>query len=199
MNRTPVVLLHGLRSIPFTMKPIEQFLKRKGQFENVFNLSYRVNDITYDQSIEQLDDKLSNIIDKSSEKPIVIGQSMGGVMANNLHKHGWDLTKSVTIGAPLHGARILNTLDDNLPQYIKDLFFIEPYFFLMDKHQDDIPPHPYHCITMSLPFTNFDGCVYVDEAKLEDQHHTHINNAHHITVFANPRLWNIVLDQIKDV
>lgn len=199
MNKTPIILLHGLRSLPLTMTPLQQFLKIKGKFENIHNIRYRVNDVTFDESINMLDTKLSKLIDKDNDRPIIVGQSMGGVMGNNLHKYGWNIAKSITIGSPLHGARILNMLDNNLPQYIKDMFFIEPYFYLMNKDSDKIPPHPYHCITMSLPFSNFDGCVFVDEAKFEDQHHTHLNNAHHITVFGNPKLFNIVLREIKNI
>lgn len=38
------------------------------------------------------------------------------------------------------------------------------------------------------PITNFDGCVYRDEAGFDAEHHSHLPWADHRTVFGNPRL-----------
>lgn len=37
-----------------------------------------------------------------SEEIILIGQSMGGVVANNLHTKGWKIKKAIYVGSPLH-------------------------------------------------------------------------------------------------
>lgn len=132
--------------------------------------------------------KIAEIADRN--KPIiVIGQSMGGVIANSLHKKQWDITIAIYIGSPLHGARLLNHLDSNLPTVIRDWFYKSGYDHLLTKEQEPAPPHPYHTISMAWPFTDFDGCVYKDEATIEEDKHTHLGWADHRTVFLNPRLW----------
>ena len=54
------------------------------------------------------------------------------------------------------------------------------------------PDYKYHHITMSWPFTNNDGYVFVDEAKWDDENWTHLDWADHRSIFANPRLWVLV-------
>ena len=199
-----VILLHGLGEHSWQMYPLQLYLKQVGKFENVHRVDYKVNDVSYQESLDGLDAKLDKLLNKESDKLIVIGQSMGGVMANNLHTKGWSCLKIVTIGSPLHGARLLTFLESKLPTFITNRLRRRAYDHLIEKAnkqmKDKKPPCDYHNITMSLPFCNFDGCVFVDEAKFDDDHenHTHLHWAHHTTVFFNPRLWICVLDKITN-
>ncbi len=59
----------------------------------------------------------------------------------------------------------------------------------MNKNKEEEPHHDYHTISMSWPFTDFDGCVYKDETIFTEEKHTHLKWADHRTIFANPRLW----------
>lgn len=194
----PIILLHGLGANTLTMKPLEWFLKIKYKNHRIHNIGYRNNDIHYDEALSLLDKKLEEYISKENDNPIVIGQSMGGVMANNLHKKGWKVLKSITIGSPLHGARFLHQLKNKLPTFITNKLYKKSYQYLMEKDKDDEPPHDYHTITMSLPFSNeFDGCVYKDEGILDPNKNTHINWTDHRLVFGSPRLLHHVHQQIK--
>ena len=192
----PIILLHGLGSRPITMLPLLLYLKYWGGYKNIHNIKYEINTLQFDEALDKLDSRLITILDKGKDKPIVIGQSMGGLMANSLHKKGWSIHKSICIGSPLHGARILNYLHERLPTFITKRLQRKSYDYLMNKERDECPPHECHTISMSWPFLNFDGCVFTDETKLTDDNHTHIKWADHRTVFASPRLWKVVLNKV---
>ena len=215
----PIVLLHGLGARPFTLWPLKMFLKHYGGYKIIHNIGYEVNEIPFEEALDKLDIKLGTILDKTTHELIIVGQSMGGVMANNLHRKGWNIFKTVTIGSPLHGARVLNMLNDTLPKSITDKLKRKSYDYLMTKDKDEPPPHEYHTISAAWPrpvtklvhslfgmftttpqwenFKDFDGCVFVDETKYCDEQHTHIMWADHRTVVASPRLWRVVLNKIN--
>jgi esterase/lipase len=192
-----IFLLHGLGATPITLWPLEQYLSHVGGYENTHRISYPVDQLNFQDSIDFVDKQMKMYATKDIDDIILIGQSMGGVVANNMHTKGWNIKKAVYIGAPLHGARLLTQLNNYLPKFITNFFHKKPYDFLMTKTKEQIPPHDYHTISMSWPGTDFDGCVYKDETILSPQNHTHIAWADHRTVFANWRLWSTVLEKIK--
>ena len=66
-----------------------------GGYKNTHLIKYEVDHIKFEEALEKLDKQL--------ETPVFVGQSMGGLMANNLHKKGWNPLKTITIGSLLHG------------------------------------------------------------------------------------------------
>lgn len=188
----PIFLLHGLGARPITLWPLEQYLRVAGGFENTHCLYYPVDRMEFEQSVNYVDSEMSKICSKEHEEVVLIGQSMGGVVANSLHKRGWKVRLAVYIGSPLHGAQVLNQLEAALPTSVWDWLYKKPYDFLKFKSEEREPPHPYHTISMAWPFADFDGCVYRQEATLREEHHTHLPWADHRTVFVNPRLWHRV-------
>ena len=192
-----VFLLHGLGARPITLWPLERYLIWKG-VKNTHRLWYPVDKMTFEETLEYVDKEMAKYADKEKDTIVLIGQSMGGLVSNNMWKKGWNIDSAVYIGAPLHGARLIEKIESSVPTCVrrclhKSLYKQKPYDFLRSKQPDDIPPHNYHAITMSWPFTDFDGCVYKDEGMLEPEHHTHLRGADHRTIFANPRLWSTVL------
>jgi len=184
---TPIILLHGLGAHPITLLPLELYLNAMG-YKNTHKLFYPVDKMYFDECLDYVDKEMEKIADKN--KPVIlIGQSMGGVVANNMHKKGWNVKNAIYIGSPLHGANLLNQLEAILPVSIKNMLYKLPYDFLKTKEREEIPPHPYKTISMGWAFSDFDGCVYKDEAILEDENHLHLQWADHRTIFANPRLW----------
>ncbi len=141
---------------------------------------------------------------------------MGGVIGSLLHTRDINVVDLITIGSPLKGASILTREKDIkfnvfgheltfhkawvskiLSVFIKD--YTPNHNKLVEMSiQDDVKPpkHPYHCVTMSWPFTDCDGCVFVDEGYFSEEHHTHLRLADHRTVFANVRLWHTVKNLI---
>lgn len=193
----PIFLLHGLGASPITLWPLEKYLNLVGGFTNTHRLLYPVDHVEFEFALNFVDQRMQKYANKEQEI-ILIGQSMGGLIANNLHKKGWKIKMAVYIGSPLHGANLLNQLDALLPTSIRNKLYKKAYGFLMVKEKEDEPPHDYHTISMAWPFTEFDGCVYKSETILDKINHTHLPWADHRTIFANPRLWKTVNNLIKN-
>ena len=187
----PIFLLHGLGAHPITLWPMEMYLNVVGGFKNTHRLYYPVDHMEFEESVDYVDREMLKHASKDQEV-ILIGQSMGGVVSNSLHKKGWKIKFAVYIGSPLHGAKLLNQLEVVLPTKIRNAMYKKPYDFLKSKETEEEPPHPYHTISMAWFWTEFDGCVYKDEATLGDTKHTHLPWADHRTIYANPRLWSTV-------
>lgn len=197
MPSTPVFLLHGLGSHAWTLWPLAASLRSRG-YTNCHCIEYPVDRLDLEGMVDHVDGEMQKHADV--RKPVIlIGQSMGGVVANRMHTRGWKVRKAVYIGSPLHGARLLTQLERLLPTWIRNALYKKPYGILMAKEREQPPPHAYHTFSMGWLWTAFDGCVYTDEATLDPKHHTHLPWADHRTVFANPRLWCAVggvLDKI---
>lgn len=195
MQNANLVLLHGLGAWPITLEPLRLFLTWSyPDLKSIHNISYNADKQTLEESVVEVSEKLKKLLGSKKEAVVVIGQSMGGLVCNRLHGEGWsNIQKTITIGAPLHGARFLSQLEAVLPTRVRDWFYKRPYDSLKDKKPEKEPPHDYHNITMSWFWTNFDGCVYRDEACFENEEKTtHFNWADHRFIFANPRLWILV-------
>jgi pimeloyl-ACP methyl ester carboxylesterase len=196
MKDTPIFLLHGLGSHTITLLPLKKFLNYY-DYKNVHSISYPVNDLSIKDSVEYVDKEIEKITPKNIEI-ILVGQSMGGVISNNMHTKGWKIKKAVYIGSPLHGAQLLNYLNDILPDFVVKILKKPAHDILMDKEREEEPPHDYHTISMGWFNTEFDGCVYKDETILDPENHTHLKWADHRTVFLNPRLFYHILNSIEE-
>ena len=195
---TPVILLHGLGPRVITglsLVPLELYLNHVCGYKNTHRIRYPVNTM---MPREMVDDVSKTMIGLGlglgdDDEIMVIGQSMGGVVANMLHTKGWNISKAVYIGSPLNGARLLKQIESILPTFVKDMLMKPAYHYLMiPSMRAAVPPHDFHTISMAWPFTDFDGCVYRDEACIHADHHTHLAFADHRSVFLNPRLWSEV-------
>lgn len=138
-------------------------------------------------------------IDKE-QSVIVIGHSLGGLVGSRLHTKGWKIDLLITVGSPLKGAAILKYFNQIIPKIMQKPFMtpVKKNLYRMIDDIIDEPPHPYHCFTMSLPTSdNFDGCIFVNEARFKDEHHTHLPYADHWLIFVNPRLLTRIDKKIK--
>lgn len=189
-----VFLLHGLGSHAWTLWPLRETLRAYG-YANSHCIEYPVDTLDFDGMLDSVDGEMQKRTSK--ENPVIlIGQSMGGLVANNMHTKGWKVQFAVYIGSPMHGARLLTQLESILPTWVRNALFKKPYGILMNKQREAEPPHPYHTFSMGWFWTHFDGCVYLDEATLDTKHHTHLPWADHRTIFANPRLWLAVVNTL---
>lgn len=195
--KTPILLIHGLGAHPKTMIGVEKYISYCGH-EELHYVSYPADTENLNYCVNHVEKWLKENFEEDQEF-IVIGQSMGGVIGHRLSEN-WNIKLLITIGSPLKGARVLFSLEEKIPEKIKEIFYKPMYDDL--KHLTNFPlPEPgcdYHCITMAWPFTNFDGCVYVDESSYKKENHTHLAIADHRTIFANPRLWMAVEKIIKE-
>jgi pimeloyl-ACP methyl ester carboxylesterase len=193
MANVVVFLLHGLGATPITLWPLEQYLRAQGH-ERTHRLSYPVDTLEFSKLIDYVDLEMSKHADKKTDEIVLIGQSMGGVVSNRIWTKGWTVKHAVYIGSPLHGARLISKLENMAPNWLANLLYKKvPYDFLKTKEPEPEPPHPYNTVTMSwIGTTDFDGCVYKDEAVLDESKNTHLRWADHRLIFANPRLWMLV-------
>lgn len=189
---TPIFLLHGLGSHPITLLPLEIYLNSKG-FSRTKSIKYNPDRTDIDSTLDEVDQKLSEYVDKYSEEIILIGQSMGGVVANKMHTKGWKIKKAIYIGSPLHGARMVNIVDV-LPEFIIK-FLRSPAWELLRKcERSEEPPHDYHTISMGWYDTEWDSRVFIDETMLDPDKHIHLKGEDHCLVFLKPKLWEVVTE-----
>lgn len=192
-DTTMIFMLHGLGSRPCTLLPLEIYLNWCG-WRNTHKISYPVDDLSLEDSTEYVKKIILNIIQPDNQI-VVIGQSIGGLVGSKLHEKGIDVSLLIPIVAPLHGAYFLKQLEDNLHDAIMSRVKKPIYEELIKMHQNGVqasPPHKYHTISVNWPLTTFDGCVYVDETKFDDENHTHLRWADHRTIFIDPRLWHTI-------
>jgi hypothetical protein len=186
-------MIHGLLSAPITFLPLKMYLQNYG-YKNLHGISYPVNRLSFEDSLAHVNKEIEKIHTDKNREIILIGQSFGGVISNNLHKFGWKIRKAIYICSPLHGASIINSVESIIPASIANLLNIKPFDHLKTKKKDSIPPHDFHTISFGCFAGDFDGSVYEDEAKLMDEKHTHIPWSHHVTGFLDPRLFKTVYE-----
>ena len=205
MITTPIILLHGLGGLignSFTrlsLYPLKKYLVFKG-YNNVHIISYPADELTIEKSVEFVSNEISNITTKEKDI-IIIGQSMGGVIAFNMHTMGWKICLTISIASPLHGARLItqvensikNNLCESVSEYITKKIKGQGHIDLQNKSTFNKkqlePPHKYKTISLGWFNSEFDGCVYKDEAVIEEEQNLHLAWADHRTIFLNPRLW----------
>ncbi len=123
----PIILLHGLGGFigpdftALSLKPMKSYLEFNN-YINVYIVKYPSDESSIDESLEHVDGELTKLVDKDTEEIIVIGQSMGGVIAFNLHTKGWNIKRSISIGSPLHGARLITQVEGGLKDGIQKTY-----------------------------------------------------------------------------
>lgn len=186
-----VILLHGLGCNPVLLLPLEKCINAAG-LEETKRLTYPVDLPNVKQMASYIDCEMSLFIDKNKDKVIVIGQSLGGLVANELHKFGWHIILGIYIVTPLKGAKFLDQLEFNLPKIITDYYRCSTYTLLQNRDSSKPPPHPYRTISASWPGTDFDGCLYVRETQFDPKYHIHFSCSDHRLIFLNPGLFLLV-------
>jgi pimeloyl-ACP methyl ester carboxylesterase len=185
-NKPHVFLIHGAGGNPYTLYPLKWFLHLRG-FKKTHIIRYDVKKLGLDDALDHVDMEMSKIADKNKDDVILIGQSFGGNIANNLHKVGWKIITGIYIGSPLNGARIL---DRKFLQGFKTRI----HDHLRRKTRSSEPDHEYHTISMGLWISKFDGLIHKDETVLNDDHHSHYNWSFHWGAYLDPRVF-IKIDQ----
>ena len=202
MNDPTVFLLHGLGGYPWTLSLMQMHLVHQG-FRRVHALTYDTEAPTLAQSMTSASVAMDRILDcvpeeRRRQRVLLVGHSWGGLVANNLHQHGWDVVGAVYIASPLHGASMLHTLREWIPEGLAELLRRPAYNALLPKGRESPPPHPYHTVSAGYFGSDFDGCVWAEEATLHPDHHTHLTWEDHRLVIAKPRLWRLVAKQLKE-
>ena len=188
---TNIFMIHGLISSPLTFIPLERYIRMNG-YINTHRISYKPDSSHFEESLQHVNDEILKHLDNKDDEIVVIGQSFGGNISNNLHKMGRNVIKSICICSPLNGARLIGRVERKMPRIVNKLLFGKPHEYLKNKHNEEIPPHDFHTISFGLFKTDFDGRVFKDETILDKDKHTHIHWCEHMGGFVDPRLFSEV-------
>ena len=191
MSDIPVFLLHGLGSHPITLHPLERHLNKHGWMRTKA-ISYNPDRENIEVTVDEVDRILSFYADKESEEIILIGQSMGGVISNKMHTRGWKIKKAVYIGSPLHGARMVNVVENWFGSTLAPLMRSPAWKPLSKGEKSQEPPHDYHTISMGWYNSDWDSRVFKDETMFHPLKHTHLTREDHCLVFMKQRLFDVV-------
>lgn len=103
------------------------------------------------------------------------------------------------IASPLHGASVLHLLQRLVPGGVWSALHHPPYDTLMTKGHEAEPPHPYRTISCGHFWSDFDLCVWREEALLAPERHTHLGWHDHSFVVASPVLWRAAWSALEDM
>ena len=187
-----IFLIHGLGGTTTSLKPLESYLKYIG-YKNTYMINYPSRTVDLDTSINFVNTEMRKVfLDKQPRKVpeiILIGQSLGGIICHEMHRYGWNITKSITVGSPHGGSSFLKYIKSITPTNIAK-YFEKPVFNDLLIQTPTIPTHKHYTISTSFaPFIPFDGQVWVNETKDYASEHTHIHFNNHWTIFIDPRLF----------
>jgi pimeloyl-ACP methyl ester carboxylesterase len=191
---TPVIILHGLGNRIWTLIGLEWYLNWHG-FTDVHRPQYNADALPISAANQVSNILMERFHDDQTQPIVVIGNSMGGLVAVELARFGWKIELAIMINSPLNGATLLRELDDMLPVRVMDVCGgnTPTYTYLKRRVACPIPPHPYKTIGTNLPFLNFDALVYEKDAMIEPEHHHRIGWGSHHTVIVDPRVYFEIL------
>lgn len=202
---TPIILIHGLGQDSFAIGTnsisffaVKKTLHYKG-YTNIINPYYNTKG-NLDNSVKNAEEEILKYISKDTEV-IMIGHSLGGLVALKLNQNGWKTKYIITIASPLKGTKMIEYVKTDLPNSLKwmeetlptitDMLKTPIWHDLIKLKENPIqkPEHPVTTISTSLLNTEFDGRVTIEDTKLDDNDdHHHFNWSEHSCILADMRL-----------
>ena len=181
-----VVLLPGFGTTDTVMYPLRGYLRAIGHRTHGWGIGRHGKDV--ERSVEQFTPQLERIAAGADHRPILVGWSLGGIVARETARENQDLVAAViSFGSPLGGPR--HTSASRV--YTEDeLRYIEA---LIAERSDD---------PLTMPVTSIysrrDGIV--DWLSCVDQRTPHAENIEvgstHIGYGLDPDVWRIIADRI---
>lgn len=180
---TEIIYIHGLRA-QGTMFPFKLYNKAG------HTITYKTTNVTFDQMLDEVDTKIFKIVNSKDMELILVGWSMGGLIANRLHQRGWKIKLAIYLASPLNGASILS--------YIPIKPWNNILKFLAQKDKEVEPPHEYYTYSLGWFNSNFDGRVFKDDVIINKERHEHIPFTSHSLSVLDPRILDKVYKKIKE-
>lgn len=193
MPTIPIVVLHGLGDRVWTMTAFLTYLNWCG-FDNVIAPRWPANKGTLEECLDSIETSLQRVQINKTTPIIVIGNSMGGVMAMHLHTRGFKIKKAIAVASPLNGALVFRTLEDIAPKSLFNIFYQPGHAYLRRTDKLAEPPHPYRTISFGL---GFDGQVFESDIKLDEKYHTRFRFGTHYSLVMDPRVWQWIRQEIE--
>lgn len=176
------------------MTPLLQAYLIYNGYRDTFLVRYRT-DLSFNNAVKDISKQLETIINKYHDTIYVIGIFFGGLIANNLHRSGWNIRKAIYIGCPMQGNTTYQTIQDSnmLVRYTDS----DPHEWLVSRNPEEIPPHEYHTISMGLLNTEFDGLLRKIDTVIDNENHSHVYWSSRWTPFLTYSLFNIIYNEMK--
>jgi pimeloyl-ACP methyl ester carboxylesterase len=156
----PVFVLHGLGERTWTMSPFVWFLNAQG-WSTVYTPHWPANTCLLEECLDALDKEMQLYANKS-EPIMIVGNSMGGVMAYHLHTRGWNILVSYSVAAPIKGSGLYRILKSSLPSAVFNFFHRPGHDYLERTEQPPAPPHPWFTLGFHLG-VEFDLHVFLSD------------------------------------
>lgn len=186
-SHIPVFVLHGLGERTDTLQGFVAYLKHCG-WKNVYTPRWPANTCHLEDCLNALDLAMQQNASKT-EPILVIGNSMGGIMAYHLHMRNWTIAASYSVASPLKGSYFYRNLKLILPSVIWEFFHQSGHDYLNRKDMPLPPPHPWFTVGFDL-VDGFDGQVHLLDMldSTDTLNHTTLVG-HHFSLALEPRIW----------
>lgn len=182
-----VILLPGFGTTDTAMLPLRRYLAGVGHGTHGWGLGRHGKDV--EVSVERFTPVLERVTAASDHRPILIGWSLGGIVARETARENQDLVAAViTLGSPLGGPRHTSASrvysEDEL-QYVEAM--------IAERREDQLT------MPVTSIYSRRDGIV--DWLSCVDQDTPHADNIEvgstHVGYGIDPDVWRLVADKVE--
>ncbi len=185
-TRRDVILLPGFGTTDRIMYPLRGYLNAIGHRSHGWGLGRHGKDV--EVSVEQFTPTLERIAERAERAPILVGWSLGGIVARETARENQDLVAAViSFGSPLGGPRHTSAsrvYDETELQYIEGL--------IAERSTDPLT------MPVTSIYSRRDGIV--DWLSCVDQQTPGAENVEvnstHVGYGLDPDVWRIIADRI---
>ncbi|MEM8707733.1 MAG: alpha/beta fold hydrolase [Actinomycetota bacterium] len=189
-TRSPrdVILLPGFGTTDTAMLPLRGYLGAVGHTGHGWEIGRHGKDV--ELSVERFTPVLERIADQAEHRPVLIGWSLGGIVARETARENQDLVASViTLGSPLGGPR--HTSASRV--YSEDeLAYIEA--LIAERREDPLT------MPVTSIYSRRDGIV--DWLSCVDRDTPHAENIEvgstHVGYGIDPDVWKLVAERVEN-
>ena len=197
-----IFLIHGLMAnATLNFFLLSRRLKNKG-FKDIHALSYSSFTMDLETATKSCHKQILNVLheDNSTEPIVLLGNSIGGVIAYNLLNTDLNVRLLIMIASPIKGCRFLDGMWDSVKSTIRHLTPVPILRDLCNKEDRSIiePSVPYYTITSSLPSDeHYDGAIHRDDAVIDEGRNFHISKCSHTFLAIDRRCAEAVLGMLQ--
>lgn len=197
-EKRDLLLIHGAWSSPTTFNYLKEKLKGCKALGTCTSIEYDTNSM----SIGNIIDQCNRVLDTATHPVVVVGHSMGGIVAVNLHDHP-HAESIVTVACPLSGLNInkfLQVLIAYRTPSISDIMHMSP--FIMQTHSHEYTK-PITCLVTTKGYNpawyeKSDGVVSVSSQKrwVPNSARIHEIPYNHHEVLQSEEFYEVVRDRV---
>lgn len=197
-----IFLIHGfMANATLNFFLLSRRLKNKG-FRDLHTLSYSSFTMDLETATQSCYKQILDTLHENrvTEPIILLGNSIGGVIAYNLLNTDLNVRLLIMIASPIKGCRLIDGMWDSVKSTIRHLAPVPILRDLCNKEDRSIiePSVPYYTITSSLPSDDhYDGTIHRDDAVIDEKRNFHIPKCSHTFLAVDKRCAEAVLGMLK--